>query len=241
MATFNGSVETQTRVDLDGDAFTPDMGSLSGSGFKEDTLVHGTLNQKINGNITRAFDSNEDIMTLGTQTEQIMTNRNLTIMGQENEKVVGGRTTMIVGMLNESYVAGQITSCVGAYNRTDVAPVTWLCPTQTMLNSGDLYECKIFDGAITGIAQANTGVKIEATGQASAYTIHKMEATSFVTEIQMINGSATLTCNETNGMSNLISGMINNASGTTARLRALDAGLGPETSPPLELGCPPFD
>ena len=46
--------------------------------------------------------------------------------------------------------------------------------------------------------------------------------------------------NEANGFNNLLSGMINNASGTTGRLRALDLGAGPELSPPLELGCPPF-
>ncbi len=240
MATFDGAIGTRTRVPLDGDDFMPHMGSLVGSGFKEDAKVHGTRNELVTGNITLKFTANEDILLLGSQTEKIMTNRDLTIIGTESEKVVGGRTTSIIGQLTESYVAGQMTSCIGPYNRTDVAPVTWLCPTQTMINSGDLYECKIFDGAITAIAQQNTGIKIETTGQATAFTIHKMEATSFQTEVEVIHGMATVSTNEANGLSNLISGMINNASGTTARLRAMDAGLGPEVSPPLEMGTPPF-
>lgn len=225
---------------LAGDAFQPDMGSLVGSSFVEDAKIKGTRNELVNGNITLKFMSNEDIMLMGNQTETIMANRTLKIIGSENETVIAGRTTSIIGQLTESYIAGQMTSCIGPYNRTDVAPVTWLCPTQTMINSGDLYECKIFDGAITAIAQQNTGIKIETTGQATAFTIHKMEATSFQTEVEMIHGMATITTNEANGLNNLLSGMINNASGTTARLRALDAGVGPEVSPPLELGAPPF-
>lgn len=240
MSAFDGQIKTKTRVPIDRDSFNPAMGSLVGSSFKEEAKVLGTRNELVTGNITLKFMANEDIMLIGSQTETIMANRTLSITGQEKETVIGGRVTMIVGQLTETYVAGQMTTCIGPYNRTDVAPVTWLCPTQTMINSGDLYECKIFDGAITAIAQQNTGIKIETTGQATAFTIHKMEATSFQTEVEMIHGMATVTTNEANGLNNLLSGMINNASGTTARLRALDAGVGPEVSPPLELGAPPF-
>lgn len=240
MATFDGAIKTRTRVPLDKDSFQPGMGSLVGSAFTEDAKILGKRNELVTGNITLKFMANEDIHLQGNQTEMIIGNRNLQIVGKESETVISGRTTMIVGQLTETYIAGQMTTCIGPYNRTDVAPVTWLCPTQTMINSGDLYECKIFDGAITAIAQQNTGIKIETTGQATAFTIHKMEATSFQTEVEMIHGMATITTNEANGLNNLLSGMINNASGTTARLRALDAGVGPEVSPPLELGAPPF-
>ena len=240
MATFDGSTKTKTRVALGRDAFQPNMGSLVGTEFQVCAKVLGTRDELVHGNITLRFLANEDTFLRGNQTESISGDRVLAIGGSEEERVDGGRTTKVIGQLTETYVAGQLTTCYGPFNRTDVL-VTWECSGSMSITGGDLYEFKLFDGACTAFSQSNTLAKLDTCGVSTSYTVYGLDVKSYQTEVEMINGIATLKTNEVNGFTNLLSGIIMGASGTTTYLRALESDVGPLLSPPLALGCPPWD
>lgn len=166
MPVFDGKVKTQTRVGIAGDRFSPAMGLLVGSSFKEDVFNHGTLNQLVTGDITRTYAANEVIKIAG--------NQNQIIAGNQMEIIAGVTTRVHTGLLMQTMVGGEMTVCVGPYNRTDVASVTWLCPTATMINSGDLFETKIQKcgayafrftgiGADVTIRMSKTDISVNAT------------------------------------------------------------------------------
>lgn len=240
MPVFDGSITTETRVRLDQDSFSPDMGSLVGSGNTEDTLIHGKLNQKVDDAITRLFMSNETIDIVGNQDESILGNRTTNITGMDRETVIAGRQTKIIGMLTENFIAGQMITCIGPFNRTDAAPCTWLCPTSSQINSGDLFEAKWFKGGIYLVRNTNIGVDTAIRGENLQITVHATNMTSLETKVAMVEGFATLTTSKASGLGTFMEGLRNNLTGMTARLRAMDAGVGPEVSPPLEMGTPPF-
>ena len=241
MATFNGNVKTKTRVPLDQDKFSPNMGSLVGSGNQEDTFIHGKLNQKVTADITRMFLANESIVTIGNQDEKIMGNRTMMMLGNETETIIAGRKSTVVGMVTESYIAGQMTSCIGPYNRTDVAPVTWLCPTSSQINSGDLYECKWFKGGAYLLRNTNVAVDVSMRGTNTQFHIHQLSASQFETKLGVADTHACVTMNNIGGLSNFVGALRNHMNGTIAAIRMAEAQVGPEVSPPLELGAPPFD
>jgi len=156
MKVFDGTNKTPTRIDLSGDSFSPNMGALVGSSNTEDVMNHGTLNQLVQGNVTRTFMANETITLMGNQTDTIMGNQTFTLMGNHTGTIMGTCTTTIIGMLSETLVAGQMTLCAGPHTRTDVASSVWMCPGGTFINSGDLYEFKAFSGGVYGMKQENT-------------------------------------------------------------------------------------
>lgn len=197
------------------------------------TLVHGDRWEQLDGSLMEITNTNVTTMIMGNETQQVTGNRTLTTTGNVTET--------IVGMLNETLIAGENSMCVGPYNRTDVAPVTWLCPTSSQINSGDLYECKIFKGGCYALRNTNVGVDFSLRITNTQFHIHQLGVAQFETKLDTVEGFAALTTNKVNGLRNFVDGLRNNMSGMTSRLRALDAGVGAEVSPPLELGTPPFD
>ncbi len=207
--------------------------ALSGTVGAECKLVHGDRWEQIDGNHTENVSGNVLIMIQGNVSQSVVGNQTLS--------TVGDVTSSIVGMLSESFVAGQSTSCVGPYNRTDVAPVTWLCPTSSQMNSGDLYECKVFKGGMYAIRNNNVGIDTSVRILNEQIHVHQMSVAQFETKVDTVQGFACLTTNKVGAVGNLLDGLRNNMTGMTSKLRAMEAGVGPEVTPPLALGTPPFD
>jgi len=144
-------------------------------------------------------------------------------------------------MLNQTHIAGEMTMCVGPFNRTDVAPVTWLCPTSSQFNDGEIYECKIFKGGMYGIRNVNVGFDTSVRIMNEQVHVHQMSVAQFETKVGTVEGMNCITHNKVGAMGNFLDGLRNNMTGTTSRLRAMDAGIVPQVTPPLSLGAPPFD
>lgn len=143
MPVFDGQNKVPTRRNLAGDSFSPNMGSLTGSGYTEDTKINGTLNQLVTGEITRFFVSKEWVTITADRNESIAGTWYHTVQTETVMVCIGSTTVTRLGQLTQVYVTGENTLCVGPFNRTDVASCTWLCPTSTQINSGDLFETKI--------------------------------------------------------------------------------------------------
>lgn len=168
---FDGKVKTRTRISLEGDSFSPNMGALVGSSYTEDVLNHGTLNQLVQGNVTRMFCVNETITVSVNQTLTVGANRSATIGANDTLTIGGNLTETVGGVVTQTFGGGQITTCGGPHVRTDLASSVWMCPSGTFINSGDLYEAKAFNGAFYGIKQENT------VGLAAEVNMMKLEFT----------------------------------------------------------------
>jgi hypothetical protein len=244
-AVFGGSTKISRAVPDPGtDKSLPSSGSLSWGGITGASAVAGTTGadcklvngdrwQQVNGNHTENVSTN--VLTT------IQGNVTRSVLGNEDFTTAGDVTRTIVGMLNETLVAGQSTSCVGPFNRTDVAPVTWLCPTSSQINSGDLYECKIFKGGAYAIRNVNVAVDTSIRILNEQIHVHQMSVAQFETKVSSIEGFACLTTNKVGAVGNFLGGLRNNMTGMTSKLRAMEAGVGPEVTPPLAIGAPPFD
>ncbi|GIU77238.1 MAG: hypothetical protein KatS3mg005_0476 [Bryobacteraceae bacterium] len=156
MRLFDGKVKVGTRISLEGDDFAPSMGALVGSSYTEDVMNHGTLNQLVQGNVTRLFCVNEDITVTANRNLKVGVNRSATIGVNDSLTVGANRTEMVGGVVNQTFGGGQITTCAGPHMRTDVSSSVWMCPSGTFINSGDLYEFKAFSGGVYGMKQENT-------------------------------------------------------------------------------------
>lgn len=245
MGVFDCSIKTKRAVTDPGtDDTLPPSGALSWGGITgpssvagtmgaDAKLVHGDRWQQIEGNHTENLTMNLMATIQGNQTQTIMGNQNLT--------TTGNVTKTIVGMLNETLVAGQSTSCVGPFNRTDVAPVTWLCPTSSQMNSGDWFEAKILKVGMYAIRNVNVGLDTSVRLLNEQIHVHQMSIAQFETKVGSVEGFACLTHNKVGALGNLLDGLRNNMTGMTSKLRAMEAGAGPEITPPLALGAPPFD
>lgn len=187
MKVFDGTNKTPTRIDLSGDSFSPNMGVLVGSSNTEDVMNHGTLNQLVQGNVTRTFMANETITLMGNQTDTIMGNQTFTLMGNHTGTIMGTCTTTIIGMLSETLVAGQMTLCAGPHVRTDVASSVWMCPGGTFINSGDLYETKLTNCAAYLFQQQNVATAVDVFGLKSEVVVAKNKSEAIQTKLQNLS------------------------------------------------------
>jgi len=131
MSLFDGRIKTGTRIDLDGDDFSPNMGALVGSSHKEDVLNHGTLNQVVQGNVTRLFCVNETITVNANQTLTVLANRSASILANDSLTVAANLTETVGGMVTQTYGGGQMTTCAGPHVRTDVSGCVLREPSST--------------------------------------------------------------------------------------------------------------
>jgi hypothetical protein len=226
MSLFDGRIKTGTRIDLDGDDFSPNMGALVGSSNKEDVLNHGTLNQVVQGNVTRLFCVNETITVNANQTLTVLAN------------VAANLTETVGGMVTQIYGGGQMTTCAGPHMRTDVSSSVWLCPMGTFINSGDLYESKAFSGGVYGMKQENTiGLDVSFTHMALGITVQEYSfgaiSMSYCgTEVDLKEVLAEKRNFEAE--MNLVKAELD---GMNTEVRSVEAEVGPSTSaPPTSVG-----
>jgi hypothetical protein len=238
MSLFDGRIKTGTRIDLDGDDFSPDMGALVGSSNKEDVLNHGTLNQVVQGNVTRLFCVNETITVNANQTLTVLANRSATILANDLLNVAANLTETVGGMVTQIYGGGQMTTCAGPHMRTDVSSSVWLCPMGTFINSGDLYESKAFSGGVYGMKQENTiGLDVSFTHMALGITVHEYSfgaiSMSYCgTEVDLKEVLAEKRNFEAE--MNLVKAELD---GMNTEVRSVEAEVGPSTSaPPTSVG-----
>ncbi len=190
MGLFDGKVKVGTRISLEGDDFSPDMGALVGSSYTEDVMNHGTLNQLVQGNVTRTFCLNETITVSVNQTLTVGANRSATIGVNDSLTVGANLTELVGGVVNQTYGGGQITLCGGPHMRTDASASVWMCPAGTFINSGNLYETKIFNGAAYALQQQNVGVDVSVTGLKTEVVVAKNKSEALSTKAQGISNKA---------------------------------------------------
>ncbi len=190
MGLFDGKVKVGTRISLEGDDFAPSMGALVGSSYTEDVMNHGTLNQLVQGNVTRLFCVNEDITVTANRNLKVGVNRSATIGVNDSLTVGANRTEMVGGVVNQTFGGGQITLCGGPHTRTDAAASVWMCPAGTFINSGNLYETKIFNGAAYALQQQNIGVDVSVTGLKTEVVVAKNKSEALSTKAQGLSNKA---------------------------------------------------
>lgn len=187
MSLFDGRIKTGTRIDLEGDDFSPNMGALVGSSNKEDVLNHGTLNQVVQGNVTRLFCVNETITVSVNQTLTVGANRSATILANDSLTVAANLTETVGGMVTQIYGGGQMTTCAGPHMRTDVSSSIWMCPGGTFINGGPLYEFKWFNGAAYASQQQNVGIDVSVTGLKTEVVVAKNKSEALSTKAQNLS------------------------------------------------------
>jgi|GEM_PF-6834464 len=189
MSLFDGTVKTGTRISLEGDDFSPNMGALAGSSHTEDVLNHGTLNQVVQGNVTRMFLVNETITISANQTLTVGANRSASI-GANDSLTVGANLTETVGaVVTQTYGGGQMTTCAGPHLRTDVSSSVWMCPAGTFINSGDLYETKLTNCAAYVFQQQNVATAVDVFGLKSEVVVAKNKSEAMQTKLQNLSNS----------------------------------------------------
>jgi hypothetical protein len=235
---FDGKIKTGTRIDLEGDDFSPNMGALVGSSYKEDVLNHGTLNQVVQGNVTRLFCVNETITVSANQTLTVGANRSATI-GANDSLTVGANLTETVGaMVTQTYGGGQMTTCAGPHMRTDVSGSVWMCPAGTFINSGDLYECKLFSGAVYAICQQNVILyNISYTASSLELFLGKVGLGYMSYEATSLDFEANAAHGRTSGLNAEVNGLKSYMGGMKTDIRAVKLGVGASlASPPASVG-----
>jgi len=190
MAVFDGEVKTRRAVaDPKTDKTLPSPGSLSWGGIKgiaglagtngiDCKVVHGDRWQQIDGNHTEQVNANLQSTIMGNETRTIVQNQNLTTMGNVSKSILSNYTRTIIG--------AELGTNIGPFNRTDIAPITWLCPTSAMFNSGDLYENKIFKGQNYAIRNTNIGVDISTRLENAQVAVHTTSMVGFNTRLRQL-------------------------------------------------------
>ncbi len=149
MGTFDGAIQTKTRVALDGDAFQPEMGSLVGSVFKEEAKVLGTRNELVTGDTTLNFLTN--VMTL------VNGNNVHTTGGTSNKTIIGIYTKVTQSVYNRQVMAVEMKLTVGATIKTTLGPVVVSCATQSAETSPQRFKCDWWKGDALGVRFALVG------------------------------------------------------------------------------------
>lgn len=151
MPTFNGSITTRTRVAIDGDAFTPGMGTQSpGSGETEEALIHGNQKGMVVGTGHHTYTSDYTLIVLGNYTRNVTCNSttivlaNLTINVTGNNTQTTGGNTLKQIMGNESHITlgGAMRLITACYAQLKASAANLLDPTswfELKGNSGTLY------------------------------------------------------------------------------------------------------
>lgn len=187
MGVFDGQVKVVTRISLDGDDFAPNMGALVGSSNTEDVLNHGTLNQVVQGNVTRNFLLHETITVGVNQTLTVGANRSATVSANDSLTVGANLTELVGGVVNQTYGGGQLTLCGGPHTRTDAASSVWMCPSGTFINSGDLYEAKLTNCAAYVFQQQNVATAVDVFGLKSEVVVAKNKSEAIQTKLQNLS------------------------------------------------------
>jgi hypothetical protein len=159
MPAFDGKVKTSTRVRLDRDSFSPNMGALVGSAFQEDALIHGSRNEVVASDITLMFQATVTRTVMSNVTDSIMGSLTETVMGSTTQTHVGSVTKTLLSTFSFTVIGSELDTIVGPHVRTNVGPVTWLNPTASMVNSGDWMETKI--GRMQNYAIRNTNIAVD--------------------------------------------------------------------------------
>lgn len=187
MSVFDGKVKVGTRISLEGDDFAPQMGALVGSSYTEDVMNHGTLNQLVQGNVTRLFCVNEDVTVTANQSLKVGVNRSAAIGVNDSLTVGANLTEMVGGMVNQTFGGGQMTTCAGPHMRTDVSSSVWMCPGGTFINSGNLYETKLTNCAFYLFQQQNVATAVDVFGLKSEVVVAKNKSEAIQTKLQNLS------------------------------------------------------
>lgn len=233
MSIFDGQVKVGTRISLEGDDFAPNMGALVGSSYTEDVMNHGTLNQLVQGNVTRLFCVNEDITVAANQSLKVGVNRSATIGVNDSHTVGANRTEMVGGVVNQTFGGGQITLCGGPHTRTDAASSIWMCPAGTFINSGDLYETKWTNCAVYAFQQQNVATAVDLFGLKSEVVVAKNTSEVVQTKLQNISNKIVAGVRNTAAATCIaIHLMRSDMTGAHPEVRAVRPAVGVEISAP---------
>lgn len=145
MALFKSDILTATRVEICGDRWRPDMGTLRPrSGSTQHTLVHGDDYEEIEGNQYSHVQQNRTLKTTGNyscsvQGDRCMdeTNRTHQTRGNFTSNVTGTTTLNRVGATTENYTQ-PLTENHSAPRHTN-EPIQW-------------FETKGFQGSLIGMS-----------------------------------------------------------------------------------------
>ncbi|GIU76347.1 MAG: hypothetical protein KatS3mg004_3434 [Bryobacteraceae bacterium] len=145
MALFKSDILTATRVEICGDRWRPDMGTLRPrSGSTQHTLVHGDDYEEIEGNQYSCVQKNRTLKTTGNyscsvQGDRCMdeTNRTHQTRGNFTSNVTGTTTLNRVGATTENYTQ-PLTENHSAPRHTN-EPTQW-------------FETKGFQGSLIGMS-----------------------------------------------------------------------------------------
>jgi len=184
MGLFDGRVKVATRISLEGDDFAPGMGALTGSAHKEDVLNHGTLNQVVQGDVTRNFLLNETITVGVNQNLTVCVNRSTTVSVNDSLTVGANLTETVAGMVTQTFGGGQMTTCGGPHVRTDASSSVWMCPGGTFINSGTIYEAKATNCAFYAFQQQNVAVAADVFGLKTEVVVAKNASEALTTKAQ---------------------------------------------------------
>lgn len=175
MGTFDGAIQTKTRVALDGDAFQPEMGSLVGSVFKEDAKVLGTRNELVTGDTTLNFLTNVVTMVNGNNAH--------TTGGTSNKTIIGIYTKVTMSVYNRQVMAVEMKLTVGATIKTTLGPVVVSCATQSTDTSPEWFDNKWAQVNLYGTQLTMAGLDTTIAAYSLQMSIGSAEAKATKTKV----------------------------------------------------------
>jgi hypothetical protein len=242
MPVFDGANKTRTRIDLAGDKFTPGMGSLVGSGEKEEIKVHGTRKLTIDGNEDRTNKANlvhkvkgdhsltvsqkQNVKVLGDYRFFCLSNGDITFVGNKIETDMSNLTVTIYGVETKTQLGGN--------NNTDIGP--WSLVAQgfkNLLNPSSWMEVKTNSGTLVTSMNVSMGAinlagfiqNTEAYAQQINILGHDTLIKGIDTEAKMLKQRLAGMVNAIDGLEGSVQGLKTQAGAVEGKVKACEAGI----------------
>lgn len=187
---FDGSTKIERAVaDPGTDDTLPSSGALPWGGVTTSSGLAGTTGadcKLVHGDRWQQIDGSHNETVSVNVTTSIGGNETRTVMGSTTESYIGNVAKTITANYTRTIIGSELGLNVGPFNRTDVAPVTWLCPTASMLNSGDLYETKVFRGQNYAIRNTNIGLDVATRLENVQVALHTTNLVQFQTRMTIM-------------------------------------------------------
>lgn len=189
MGVFDGSVQTNTRVRLDRDAFQPDMGTLVGSSWDEDILVHGSRNLMVDedmeifvgGTTMETYVGAVDRAMFDTITTTVMSDETRTVIGTSTITRTGTTTRTHVDNVVETNLSTRIGNTIGAFMNSIVGPESRTSMAiKNLLNGSGPTWIDVKQNSTTLVLAMNTSMG----GMNNCFFIGNNEA--YVNQVNMI-------------------------------------------------------
>jgi hypothetical protein len=169
MPTFDAKTKIKTRVRIDKDAWTPDMGALGKGSETDEALIHGNKKEQIDRNlmstvtINRTFQTNVNFQcTVGMMRKLQDTQYLHTTNGMLQRDVMGLSRYNRVGPTMITFVAPLLES--------HASPRSLWEPVARMDQVTQAIKAALDDQEVQGFAKAATGLKLEAIGMSMTTT-----------------------------------------------------------------------